>query len=59
MNLPKRRTYSLILLHIHAHQIHLHNPHELGHESLQVEDDLSSRLDTMLVEGCPLNHLTL
>lgn len=44
---------------IHAHQVHLQDPHELSHERLQVENNLGSGLNAMLVKRRPLYHFTL
>jgi hypothetical protein len=43
--------------HLDAHQIALQDPHELGHESLEVEDVLGADVDAVFVEGRPLDHL--
>lgn len=47
---------SFWLSHIHAHQIHLDYPHELGDKSLQVKYDLGSRSYSVLVKGGPLDN---
>lgn len=44
--------------HLHAHQIHFKYPHKLGHERLEMENDLGSRLDAVLIERRPSNNLT-
>ena len=43
--------------HLDAHQIALQDPHELGHERLEVEDVLGADVDAVFVEGRPLDYL--
>lgn len=53
----RRGSCALLLLHVHAHQVHLDYPHKLGHEGLEMEDDLGPRSYPVLVEGGPPDDL--
>lgn len=48
---PSSKECNTSISKFHLHEIHFQYPHEFGHKSFKVENDLGSRLDTVLVES--------
>ena len=47
----------VVKVKIHTEQMSLVDPHELGDESFEVEDDLGAHANAVFVEGTPLYDL--